>query len=708
MRSKSIIVIGSIIISFIGYLFLVDVLTSCNNVNRKQLAANDYIGPQKCKSCHLQQDNLWHSSDHFKAMLPATDSTVFGNFNNITFTADGVTSHFFRRGKDYYINTQAAGGKNEDFKVLYTFGYYPLQQYLIAFPGGHMQVPRVSWDAKEKKWFHQYAHQNIPSNNWLHWTGASQNWNTMCASCHSTNLQKNYNVEADTFKTTFSAINVSCESCHGPGKNHVEYISSGDYKKGKKVPGSYIRLLKTQTDQINTCSPCHARKSEISNEQLATGEFLDNYIPEIPTTEHFYADGQIKDEDYIYASFLQSKMMHRGVTCSNCHNSHSGKVLFSSNTLCLQCHSKTLDAPSHSFHAVNTEGAQCMNCHMPGRIYMGNDYRHDHSFRVPRPDLSVMYGTPNACNNCHKDQSFQWAANAVVKWYGHQRKYHFAEDLVPGSKTDANSEPHLLKLLRDTAVPNIIKATSLYYLGSILTPGSSGALRNALQNPDALIRFNAIRSLSDFPPSEWKDEAAPLLSDKVRAVRIAAADLFMSIPVEQVPMNAKTAFERAKEDRRKFLYYQVDFAEGNIMMGDYYLKLNDYESAQKYYLRALKKDSLLNYARINLSVAFSAKGRNREALKTLNEAALISPKNDRIFFNLALLNIEMKDTIAAMKNFEKGVNLKSSNPRLYYNYGLILYQKGKYKKADQIVRKGLEISPSDNDLQTALQYIHRQ
>jgi len=493
---------------------------------------NEFVGEQKCKSCHANEYHNWRQSDHYMAMLPANDSTVSGNFNNTSFTADGVTSNFFKKEGKFFINTQGDDGKNHDYEVKFIFGYKPLQQYLVAFSGGRMQVPRVSWDVKQKKWFHQYPGQKIASHDWLHWTGNAQNWNTMCASCHSTNLQKNYNSDADDYHTTYSTINVSCESCHGAGKLHIDYVNGDDYKKGKKIHGSYLQLEKnaSQLAQVNTCAPCHARKSDISASQIPSTEIMDNYIPEIPDTEHFYADGQVNDEDYIYTSFTQSKMFRRGVKCSNCHDPHSTKTILTSSQTCLQCHAKKYNEPSHTFHATGIAGIDCQSCHMPGKLYMGIDLRHDHSFRVPRPDLTVKYATPNACNNCHQNRTAQWAADAVIKWYGPERKYHFADDLIPGSKLDANSEVHLLKLFADTSVPNIVKATAVKYLGSIPSQKSLAALLNGLSNTDAQIRYRAIRSLNNFQPGSWLNAVGPLLSDKVRAVRIAAADLTAPFP----------------------------------------------------------------------------------------------------------------------------------------------------------------------------------
>ena len=675
-----------------------------------QSGNNEFTGDQACKSCHANQDHEWKQSHHFMAMQPANDSTVSGNFNNTTFTGDGVTSNFFKKDGKFIINTQGEDGKNHDYEVKFIFGFTPLQQYLVEFPGGRMQVPRVSWDVNLKKWFHQYPGQKIPSHDWLHWTGNAQNWNTMCASCHSTNLQKNYDIESDTYKTTWSVINVSCESCHGAGKLHIDYVNGNNYKTGNKIPGSLLKLGKNtgQLAQINTCAPCHARKGDISASQIQSDEMMDNYIPEIPEKEFFHADGQQNAEDYIYTSFLQSKMFSRGVKCSNCHNPHTGKQILPANQTCLQCHAKTYDDPSHTFHPVTSEGAACKNCHMPGKLYMGNDLRYDHSLRVPRPDLSVKYGTPNACNNCHTNKPAKWAAEAVTKWYGPTRKYHFSEDLIPGSMLDENSEAHLVKLVGDTAVPNIIKATALTYLGSIPTQNSLKTLIMSLAGNDAQTRYRAVRSLADFQPDSWLYAVAPLLSDKVRAIRIAAADLFITIPIQEIPAQFSNAFSLARNELQNYLAYQADFSVGNLMIADHYLKLMDYYNAEKFYLRGLKKDSLMNYARLNLSTTYNLLGKNDKALEVLLTAAKIDPKNDRIFYNLALLYNEMNDKPAAEKSFAKAVELKTKNPRVYYNYGLLLNESKKFKEAEIVLQKGLIINPADPEMYYALILVYIQ
>jgi len=699
-------VLGIIIFLAVAY-WLVAQLLPFSPTKKIAPVENKYVGDEQCKSCHYKEWSDWKISDHYKAMLPASDSTVKGNFNNAVYTADGVTSRFFKKGSEFYINTQGPDGRNHDFKIAYTFGHYPLQQYLIEFSGGRMQATRISWDAKENKWFHQYKGQVIAANDWMHWTRDAQNWNTMCARCHSTNLQKNYDFESDTYHTTYSVLNVSCESCHGPGRLHLDYVNSSEYKNGKKIQGSFVVMGKgaNQKIQINTCTSCHMRGAEIINNSGASDDMMDHFIPEIPSTEHFYTDGQAKDEDYTYTSFLQSKMYNRGVTCLNCHNAHSGKILFQGNQLCLQCHAKKYDDYSHTFHTINIEASRCISCHMPGTYYMGNDFRHDHALRMPRPDLSEKYGTPNACNKCHTDQTATWAANTVRKWYGTNRAYHFSEDLILASKADKNSEAHIAHLLSDTATPAIIKATALYYLKNIPSQTGLQLLLKELNNPDAQVRYRSLRGLANFPANAWLSSVLLLLSDKVRAIRIAAADLLITVPLQNIPTEYYISFNSAKMELESYVLYQTDFSEGNVLAGDYFLKQQDYFNAEKFYSRALKKDSLLNYARLNFSAVYSAQGKNEEALNTLKTAAAVTPNNDRVFYNLGLLYVEMKDTSAAMKAFEKGVHLKSANSRLYYNYGLLLFYKHQIKTAEEILKKGLNINPGDEDIKNAIEFI---
>ena len=701
--------------SFALILIIAAMQQSCqqnNSESKKQIALssekNEFIGPEACQSCHTKEYAEWKKSDHFKAMMPANDSTVSGNFNDAELNSDGVTSKFFKRDGKYFINTDGDDGKNHDYEVKYTFGYYPLQQYLVEFPGGRMQVPRVSYNVVKKEWFNQYKDQQIHHRDWLHWTHQSQNWNSMCATCHSTGLKRNFNEETDSYHTTYSNLTVSCESCHGMGKNHAEYIKTEDYQNGNKVKGSYLVLNKGQknTEELSACIQCHARRTELSAHVIPSTEALDNFIPTVPTTENYFPDGQFRDENYEFGSFTQSKMFHQGVKCSNCHNPHTGKIAFEGNKMCLQCHQPRYDSPQHYFHAENTEASQCVNCHMQSRTYMGADVRRDHSFRIPRPDQSVKYKTPNACTQCHTGKKDQWAADAIVKWYGPERKHNYTDELLPGSLLDQNSFVHLNKLLRDTSVTATIRATAINYLGQIASEESMNAIKDFLHDSSAIVRNEAVSSFSNFPPERWVSNVTPLLNDPVRAVRVSAANALSGVSQTEFDPNQITSFASAHSELMEFLHLQSDFAVGSVGLGDYYYKTGDNQNAEKYYLRSLKIDSLANYGRINLSSIYNSQGQNDKALASLNEAIKIDPANPRLSYNLALLYVELGKNDKALKYFDDTEKLKFDYDKFYYNYGLFLQQVGNNKKADVVFSEGLKRYPYSEQLNYGAAYFY--
>jgi predicted CXXCH cytochrome family protein len=460
---------------------------------------------------------------------------------------------------------------------------------------------------------------------------------------------------------------------------------------------------------INTCGYCHARRSDITGNPFPGPEVLDDYIPELPTTEFFFADGQMNDEDYNYTSFLQSKMFHRGVQCTNCHNPHTNKLKLDGATVCAQCHAiDAYESEKHTLHKIGTNEVNCITCHMPSKIYMGNDLRHDHSFRIPRPDLTAKYGTPNTCNACHSDKSAQWAAEAIEKGYGKKPGYHWSEDLVPGSRLDGNSEPYLTKLAADSAVPNMVRAATMRYLSQLNSMNAGQALLKYLADTSALVRHTAIKGLRSVDPALWLQAAAPLLSDKVRAVRIAAADLYLDVPSNQMPAEYFPAFTAAKQELDRFMLFQTDFAQGNLQAGDYYRRQNDLPNAERFYLRAIAKDSQLVNARVNLASTFNISGKNAEALGQLQMAARIQPTSDHVFYTLGLLYAEMQDMEKAANALKQAVALNPQNIRAAYNYGLLLSQSNQKSEAEKVFVQALKSAPQNGDVLNALTILYVQ
>ncbi len=428
-----------------------------------------FLGDNNCKECHQEEFKLWQGSHHDKAMQLADSISVLADFKGEKFTSQGVTSYFYKKEGEFYVNTEGPDGNYHDYKIIYTFGITPLQQYIVKFPNGHYQCLRTAWDSVENKWFDLYPDFKVVHSEWLHWSRGGLNWNNMCADCHSTNVRKNYDFETESYDTKYSLINVNCEACHGPGKQHVEDVNRlGDAYKDS---GTLKMTLNTNPrNLVDQCARCHMRREQFSANYNYEGTMLDHYFPQLIQENLYHPDGQILDEVYVYGSFIQSKMYKNNVSCNNCHDSHSLKLRFEGNKLCAQCHlTETYDTPKHHFHEMNTEGAQCINCHMTGKYYMGNDFRRDHSFRVPRPDLSLKYDSPNACTGCHEDKDDKWAWAEFQKQYGEVDSLHFSDKLAPGITRQPGAHTGLIELINDKNQPEIVRASATRTLSNYNT-----------------------------------------------------------------------------------------------------------------------------------------------------------------------------------------------------------------------------------------------
>jgi tetratricopeptide (TPR) repeat protein len=380
-------------------------------------ATANYVGRDSCIQCHQSQHHQFQGSHHDLAMDRATDATVLGDFNDAMLEHHGITSKLFRRDGKFFVNTEGPDGELADFEVKYVFGVDPLQQYMVEFDRpsdmpeheiARLQVLRISWDTKNKRWFHldpPDVKEKLQPTDDLHWTGVAQRWNNMCADCHSTNLQKNYDVASGIYHTTFSEIDVSCEACHGPGSLHVQ-LAKAPSLFWDRTRGYALAQLKSTSNvnEVQSCAPCHSRRRIVHSNFEAGCNYYDYFANELLSNTAYHADGQILDEVYEYGSFIQSKMFHKGVRCSDCHNPHTARLKHQGNQVCTSCHqhpAAKYDTAAHHRHAAGSKGAQCVECHMPQTTYMAVDPRRDHSLRIPRPDLSVQLGTPNACAGCH-------------------------------------------------------------------------------------------------------------------------------------------------------------------------------------------------------------------------------------------------------------------------------------------------------------------
>jgi tetratricopeptide (TPR) repeat protein len=697
----------------------------------------DFVGRQVCASCHAAQEKLWQDSHHDLAMQEATAATVLGDFSGKEFTHAGTTSRFFRKDDRFMVRTDGPDGKLADYEISYTFGVAPLQQYLVAFPGGRLQALGIAWDARPQeqggqRWFHLYPDERITHDDELHWTRLNQNWNGMCAECHSTHLQKNYDPKLKSFDTRWSEIDVSCEACHGPGARHVDWArkkpgweqhagnrgllmvlderqgvhwqpdaSTGTARRSKPREGSA---------EIEMCARCHARRSVISAAYVHGEPLLDHYLPRLLDAGMYYPDGQIQDEVYVYGSFLQSRMHQAGVTCSDCHEPHSLQLRQPGSGVCLQCHAADKFATAaHHFHKADSAGASCVECHMPPRDYMVVDPRHDHSFRIPRPDLSVTLGTPNACNVCHRGKSAQWAASQVQDWYGHvpQGLQNWAGTFAATRGGDPGAGESLLQLIRDSGTPAIARATALSQVGPYLNAQSLEVLVQGLWDDDPGVRASTTGMLEQLPAGLRVQLALPLLEDAVRAVRIEAARVLASVPTGDLDDRQQALLEQGIQEFIDSQLASAERPEAQTNLGNLYVQRGQLQQAEDAYRTAIELSPAYTPAWVNLADFYRSRQDEAAAEKTLREAIAGMSGVADLHYALGLSLIRQQQAAAAVTELQQAATLNPDSDRYIYVYAVALHSTGKPDEALLVLQGAHNRFPNNTDILGALVAFNR-
>lgn len=691
-----------------------------------------YVGSEACASCHAPQADDWRTSQHAAAMATPSDATVSGRFDGTSFTHDGITSTFFRREGRFFVRTDGADGQPADFEVAYTFGVAPLQQYLIAQPGGRLQALSVAWDTRPaaeggQRWFHLYGEDVPKAGDPLHWTGRLQNWNFMCADCHSTNVRKGYDQASRAFDTTWSEISVGCESCHGPGGAHVEQARAGSPQDGygltarlserkgvtwtfDRAAGVPVRSHARATDvEVETCARCHSRREQLSDAWRPGDPFENAFRPSLIVSPLYHPDGQQRDEVYTYGSFLQSRMYARGVTCSDCHNPHSGTLRLEGNATCTQCHQDArYDSRAHHLHDAGSAGASCVACHMPTTTYMKVDPRHDHGFTVPRPDLTIAYRTPNACTQCHADRPASWAVAELAR--REARRGTSDPGVAPAFAASDRGTPDAAQLLREVAFdrerPAILRSSALARLAIAAT--SVTQLDGLVTDPSPLVRRSALAVLRGFDEASRLRLAVPRLTDPIRTVRVEAAQTVMDVADQALTGGDREAFERAFTEWIAEQQFNADRPEAQANLGVAWMARGRFVEAVAAFRESIALDPSFEPAYVNLADAYRAQGSEPQAFEVLTNAVERHPTSAAIHHALGLALVRQRRMAEAVDELARAAEADPESARYAYVYAVALNDTGRTTEALDVLRRALARHPDDVDaLMAAALYSER-
>ena len=693
-----------------------------------------YVGVEVCAGCHQMQAERWKTSHHALAMEKATLETVLGDFSGVSVENFGVVSTFSRAGNKFMVRTDGPDGVLHDYEITHTFGIDPLQQYLIGFPDGRYQVLGLAWDTRPKdkggqRWFHLYPDEKLQPGSLLHWTGRDQTWNYQCADCHTTDLKKNFNLSANTYTTTWASLGVTCESCHGPGSRHVAWakinpgpapvdksglpdkalmgleawLKATDHGKWEMNPatGTARRTEPLASTQINACAPCHSRRHLLAKGLASDAPFMDAALPSLLVPGQYHPDGQIDGEVFEYDSFLQSGMHKAGVVCSDCHEPHAAKLRAEGNALCAQCHlPEKFDVTAHHKHSPGSAGAQCVSCHMPTKNYMVVHDRRDHSMRVPRPDLSVSIGTPNACTQCHTDRSAEWAAKAIAEWYpnGRQTTPHYGTALHAGRTGAVDAERQLDQLILDKNQPAIARASALPLLGRYVSPASEPAIKTAIADPDPMVRMVAPQALPPSPSRAMIDAILPLLGDPVRAVRVETARVIAGVDPQTMTPEQRSAFASAYQELVSAEMIDADRPESHLNLGLLKTRRQQLSEAEAEYRTALRLDPKFVPALVNLADLDRQRGLDGEGAELLRTAIEIEPDNAAIKHSLGLLLVRQRNLTEALPLLRDASALDPDNARYAYVYAVALNSAGSAAEAKALLGRTHKQHPTDRNV----------
>ena len=688
-----------------------------------------HVGSRACAECHAQQHADWSGSHHALAMQPATAATVLGDFSGVESRHAGTVAKFFRRGEAFFVQVEGADGAMADHEVRWTFGVAPLQQYLVALDRGRLQALDVAWDARDaalggQRWIWLHPDERIRPGDPLHWTGPAFEWNHMCAECHSTNVQKGFDAATRNYVTTASEHGVGCEGCHGPGEAHVAWAKRGDAARANDANKGLAHLLhkpgvfafsdgavtasrvdaKDRSEQ-ESCARCHSRRTTTREDYEFGRPLLDTHLPALLDDPLYFADGQIRDEVFEHGSFLQSRMHAAGVTCGDCHEAHSGKLLAEGNALCARCHMPShYDQPSHHHHAAGTKGASCVECHMPERVYMVVDPRRDHSIRVPRPDLALRHGGPDACTQCHQGKSAKWAADEIAGWRGKDApplRDHWAAAIAAGHSGAPQSERLLVEAMRRSEWPSIVRATAARLSASSRGDAADRELRTLLRDPDPLVRYGAVLGMEGREPMARVAALSPMLTDPIANVRTQAAfaladcESLLGAADQRAFLSAAADYESAQRSNA-----ERDFAWVNL--GLFAARRGRIEEAQSHCRRALLADPGSVRAAVNLADLLRESGRDADGEVILRTALSHAWEKAPLQHALGLLLVRAGRREEAMAMLAEAARASTASARHLYVFAVALAGEGRTEDAVLQLEAAQRRDPWNRDVLEAL------
>ncbi|GGC04790.1 hypothetical protein GCM10011352_33690 [Marinobacterium zhoushanense] len=651
-----------------------------------------------CAACHPQESARWQQSQHAVAMQIANENSVLGDFSG-HYADNGIKAEFQHANGRFGLRLTEQG-EAQQWNVRYTFGVYPLQQYLIDMGDGRLQALNIAWDSRPEakggqRWFRlDEPEQQIPGSP-LHWRGVYQNWNSMCADCHTTALVKGYSADRDRYDTRYDRLGVGCSACHSQAEAHAEAAKSGqslsaglDLKaRGAWLTGSELHPPRhigepSSTDQIQVCGRCHALRTRLSPN--LGGQLGDEYSLNRLFAPLYYPDGRVREEVFVLGSFLQSPMYQAGVVCSNCHDPHSGKTRLEGNALCSQCHAAaSFDRVEHHRHPLGSEGARCVSCHMPQTTYMQVDARREHNFTTPDPLTAAQAGSPDPCLACHQDRDRNWSAKQVSQlWPNHRERSDWFS-------VQRAALPVMKAFLENNERAPLLRASLLEMQAPQLAHEAPALVAAQLDSESTLLRESAWRAALDLPADSLAQFADKGLSDPTLAVRLAAFETLLqrrALPEES---------NEVRQEYERYLNEIADRPAGRTLKARYALLSGQSEQAERDLNLALEMDQGYLPARLVLSDLLREQKRFSQAESVLSDGLATQPGEAMLLHLRGLTRLQLRHIEPALEDLKAALQAAPDNSTYGYRLVLAMHHTGHRDEAAALLLQLTQRFPDD-------------
>jgi Flp pilus assembly protein TadD len=678
------------------------------------------VGSKTCRDCHESFYHLWATSRHGLAMQPyspgfarkaLTDSKNGVVIGSRTFTAEvgpdaGQVRETTAQGEKTYPIVHVLGGKN---------AYY----FLTPFDRGRLQVLPIAYDVNKKTWYDTAASgvRHFPDRHdeALDWTDRLFTFNTTCFNCHVSELATNYDLSTDTYHTTWAEPGISCESCHGPAREHVRTMEEGEPKGHGSADIKIIRTKEFTPAQMNDmCATCHAKLIPLSTTFQPRDRFFDHF--DLVTLDHpdFYPDGRDLGENYTFTSWMMSPCVAPGqLDCNHCHTA-SGRPRYEgneSNRSCLPCHKKIADEPvAHGHHAAGSVGNRCVSCHMPTTRFAAMA-RTDHSMRPPTPAATREFQSPNACNLCHADKDAAWADGWVRKWYprDYQAPVLARARLLDAARHDRWQElPALLARLGDSTIDPVWKTSLVRLLRGTNDAAKWPALRQRLGDPSPLVRSAAVTALGDRLSEETLPGLLAATRDESRLVRIRAAQSLAGVSADLVRSERdRSSMSAAVAEFLAAMSARPDDWSTHANLGNFQMDRRAYDEAVRSFETASRLEPRVIGPMVNAALAYSNLNRTGSAETCLRKALAIEPANASVNFNLGLLLGEQGRVDEAEQALRTALKTDPKMAAAAYNLGVIVARKN-VAEAVTWCRQAHQLEPDDPKYVQSLAFYQRQ